>query len=217
MEFLNEFKKDNKTVKKAFYRFNEVMDNNPHVPLLAEHTMKDFIKYITTWDGASNIPEKFLWGKGPDAISSIGAGVAWKNNFFEFMNDKRTKEIIKTLVELRKNRTLDHKLIRLIHETNFLDYVEKYQFSSGNRPQICVRRFLNMLFPELFTTIVDEAHLRSTAKKLDFQSYKTLSYVHMQYLIKDKVQDCLKRLQIQYHGLFMRSAIPFWIVKTNAK
>jgi hypothetical protein len=206
-------KKDCEQVSKAYSRINEEMKNNPQIPVLAEQTRTDFIEYMNKWDGITDIPERFLWGQGPDAISSIGAGVAWKINFFEFMKDEKTKEIIRTLVALHKNNDINYKLIKSIHEVDLLDYVERYPFSGGNRPQICVRRFLNMLFPELFTTIVDEAHLKNTAKKLDFQSYQTLSYVHLQYLIKDKVQDCLKLLQIQVEGVFMNNAIAFWIAR----
>lgn len=189
------------------------MHENPNIPILAEETTAEFLKFMDKWDKTSDIPEEFLWGKGPDAISSIGTGVAWKNNFFEFMRDTKTKEIIEVLNDLRKNNPQSYKLIRPIHEVGLLDYVEKYQFSNGNRPQICVRRFLNMMFPDLFTTIDDEAQLRNTAQKLGHTSFKTVNFVYLQYDVREKINGSINSLQLPITGRFSESALAYWIVR----
>lgn len=190
----------------------KVINEEPQLVPLADKTLKEFNTYMKQWDGVTDIPEEFIWGSGPDAISSIGAGVSGKANFFEFMKDQKTKEIIKKLVDLRKNNSVNYKLIRPIHEAALLDYLDKYTFFKGSRPKISVCRLLTMLFPELFTTIANENHLKATAQALEIQSYKTLSFEHLQYLVWDKVQDILKSSKLQTSNLFMNGAVAYWII-----
>jgi hypothetical protein len=77
------------------------------------------------------------------------------------------------------------------------------------RPKALTKRFVNSIFQQSFTTIIDENKLHEVAVKLGISS--ETSYVTQQMHIRKMVNECLDIYNPKESSCFVKAAVAWWI------
>ena len=179
---------------------------------LARQTLKDFHQAIERWDATQDIDfiTDFLTGDGPNSIAKDGGGRVAQPNFKKFMEDEKVRGKVKDLFMIRKTNKVDFAIVEEIKRVGLYKFLEGYKFEERNKPWLYVRRFLIMIFPEVFTTIASRTCLPKVAKELGVVA---TTYEEMQKQVKQIIVHGLKEKGV-YDKLddFQRAAVgwSFW-------
>ncbi|MDK2919601.1 MAG: hypothetical protein PWQ37_2334 [Candidatus Petromonas sp.] len=201
---LNDFQKG--IIEMAYQSHKDFVEENREAVKIANETLKEFHREIELWDDSKDIEfifadnnEKYLIGERPNNICDEGNANHTRKNFIKFMHDKRTKNIVKKMFNLRKKNELDFTIPARVYKLALFDHLKEYKFR-GDKPWLYTLRFVIMTFPELFTTIADRKKLFKTAKILQFQNVrddkKNYRFELVEFQIRSAVDSYLKEMGV---------------------
>ncbi len=189
---LNNYQKN--VIELAYERHRDFIKDNPEVSKCANKVLKEFHKEIGLWDKEEDIDfifaddnEKYLVGKHLNSIWDDEKFKNTKNKFVRFMNEDKTKNIIKKMFILRKSHELDYTIPAQIYKLALFDYLKEYQIK-GKKPWMYTLRFVNMIFPEVLTTISDRKTLFKTARALQFEDIRDHKKYNRFELVQFKIR-----------------------------
>lgn len=171
------FLESNKVQEKAIY-YNELINeiNKDDVDICD----KDFI-------------DKFYIGVKANTFAAEGAGKGTRPNYYIFMEDDNSKEIMKKYRDIRKNCKVKGELFKELRDNFIFLQLERHGFVK-NTPRLYVNRMMLILFPEICTTIANYGDLKKVAKLLGIdvgnEFNKAIFNVH--YQVRGKIESYLK-------------------------
>jgi hypothetical protein len=173
---------------KKFLESNKVEDRTIYYNELINKINKDDVD-ICDRDFIDN----FYIGPKANTFAAEGAGKSTRLNYYIFMGDENTKEIMKKYRDTRKNCKVKGELFNKLRDNSIFLQLERYGFVK-NTPKLYVNRMMLILFPEICTTIANYSDLKNVAKLLGIdvgnEFNKAIFNVH--YQVRGKIQSYLK-------------------------
>lgn len=173
---------------KKFLESNKVQDRTIYYNELINEINKDDVDMCDR-----DFIKMFYIGKKANTFAAEGAAKTTTPNYYIFMEDEKTKEIMRRYMEIRIKYQLKGELFKELRENLIFHHLEKNNFGKKS-PKLYVNRMMLILFPEICTTIANYGDLKNVAKLLgidvgnDFN--KSLFNVH--YQVRGKIESYLK-------------------------
>jgi hypothetical protein len=139
-----------------------------------------------------NIDEFFL-GKNADEIAAAKAANAVKENFYIFMEDEKTRKIMKEYLDIRRKYDQGKDLFSALRENLIFKHLETSSFGKS-KPKFYVNRMIITIFPEICTTIANFGDLEKAAEMFNIDMDKSFNKAifNVHYQIRSKVNEYLK-------------------------
>lgn len=123
--------------------------------------LEQFREYMFLWNGVGDINPKITLIDRQTFIAAIRAGGAWRRQYKQFINDKRTKDAIIELINYKKaymrNEITKYQLEGRIVHSKYFSQIKGLNLRGT--PKAFISKFIICLCPECFTTTLCEKTL----------------------------------------------------------
>ena len=136
---------------------------------------------------------KFFIGERANHYSAEGSAKTTRPSYYDFMEDDKTKKIIKDYIYIRRKFNSQQELFRELKDNAIFCHLGKCN-NLNKKPQLYVNRMMIILFPEVCTTVANYGDLKKVAEALGIYTGNEFnkSIFNIHYQIRGKIESNLK-------------------------